>query len=343
MTDELKFLFSSVSDGCIVIDTTFNITHFNVAAEDITGWKSKKAVGQKCYELFKEFKEFFFGDNNGFRKKIEYINGKELKITLQRNVRRILFFKTKCFKDCAFIIFNDISKSKDFDALRKDFMDSMSHELRTPISTIKTYLATLAHPKATFDKMAQKEFINIMDSEADKLSKIVNTILEASRITKDGLSVIPKALNLSRLVECCSKETPITEKHRIKVKAGKNITVLGDRDQLIYAISHLINNAIKFSPDGGEIKISVENSDEESVVVCVEDEGIGIDFEYKERVFEAFFKVDIGTTKKIYGVGLGLYIIKKITEAHGGCLWFDSTLGKGSKFFISIPKFVDET
>ena len=342
MTDELKFMLSSVSDGCIVIDKDFNITYFNPTAEEITGWKSKKAIGQKCYDLFKELKDVFFQKDRGFNEKIKSLNGEELKIGLDRNVRRILFFKTKSFKNSAYIIFNDISKSKYFDELRKDFMDSMSHELRTPISTIRAYLATLGHPKADFDKKARGEFISIMDGEAEKLSQIVNTILEASRITKDGLSVIPELLNLSRLVEDCAKETPITEKHRITVDADKNIAVLADRDQLVYAFTHLINNAVKFSPEGGEIKITINNSNEEYIVVCVEDEGIGIDFDYQERVFEAFFKVDIGTTKKIYGVGLGLYIIKKITEAHGGHLWFDSTLGKGTKFFLSIPKIVDE-
>ena len=341
MTDELEFVLSSISDGCIVIDKNLNIVFFNNSAIEITGWNLGFVLNKRIDSIFCELKEFFGGEEQTFYEKIKSLDGKELNMELNA-IRRFLYFKTKCFDDFGYIVFNDISKSKEFDELRKDFMDSMSHELRTPISTIKAYLATLGHPKANFDKKALGEFVSIMDGEATKLSKIVETILEASKIARNGLSVVPELLNLTHIVEDALKDIIIGENYTLHVDCGNNIAILGDREQLVYSVAHLVRNAIKFSPDGGNIKITVDDSRKDNVVLCVEDEGIGIAFDYQERVFEAFFKVDIGTTKKIYGIGMGLYIVKKIVEAHGGVLWFDSVLGKGARFFMSLPKFVDE-
>ncbi len=345
MTEIMDFITSSMGDGCFAVDGNFVITFFSEPAESISGWSCDDAVGKKCYEVFRELEPYCDAADTDFETGISKISRLELEVEFLYNVKRIVCFKARSFiengQPCAYFIFNDISKSKEFDQLRKDFMDSMSHELRTPISTIKAYIGTLSHPKACFDKKTIDEFLSIMDGEATKLSKIVDMILEASRITRNGLSLASEFVEVDELVDVSVRSADVSDKYMLSVSGAKNVTVFGDREQLLYVFKHLISNAVKFSPNGGAIEINIDDSLDETVLVSIKDEGMGIPFDQHKRIFEAFFKIDIGTTKKIYSVGMGLFIIKKIIEAHGGCLWFESVLDEGSIFFFSLPKWAD--
>lgn len=347
MIDEIKFISSAITDGVILIDSSYSVLFCSEPGAGMIGISASAAVKSKLYELFPELKCYLHLEEEQseqlFEETISSLDGRELPVSLLAGIKRLFHFGAHTFRDdeklVGYIVFSNLSKSREFDELRKDFMDSMSHELRTPISTIKTYTATLSHPKAAFDRKTQLEFLSIIDSEANKLSRIVDSIFEASRMARHRLTLKYEPVNIQSVVEEAMEAIYIPSTHRIVITSEQNQDIYADREQLLYAFIHILNNAIKFSPDGGEVHVDItEKGQKDCILICIEDHGIGIPFDLQDKIFEAFFKVDIGTTKKMYSVGMGLFIIKKIIEAHGGCLWVESVLNRGSKFFFLLPK-----
>lgn len=349
-----RFVASSMSDGCFTLDETFSIRFFNESAEEITGWKRENVLGKKCFEIFQGFtggKPLCSAGScpvckalqNGSSERFSY----DLKVPLRDNVMKTLRFKSEIFRDSLtekpFVtaVFQDCTKAREFEALRQDFMDSMSHEFRTPLSTIKAYTATLRHPKADFGREVRDSFLGIIDAEASKLSGIVDTILDASRISRNRLELHVAIIKIKHFIGEAIENIDISDRHRIYLTGNEASQVFGDAAQLRYVLEHLLKNAVKFSPDGGDIRICVEDGGKDMVIVSIEDEGIGIPFDQQKRVFENFFKIDVGTTKKIYSVGMGLFIVKKIIEAHGGIIWVESVPGRGAKFMFSLPRAHD--
>ncbi|MDQ7823239.1 MAG: ATP-binding protein [Candidatus Eremiobacteraeota bacterium] len=341
---------ASISDGYLLLDHDLKIVHFNEAAEEITGWKKEHVLNKPCYEVFQGLSHegkcscsvehcdvlrcYRTGSHPG-----DY----ELIVPLRDGVTKCLHFFPHIHMEGGerrtLLIFRDLTRSREFELLRQDFMDSMSHELRTPITTIKAYVATMRHPKAQFDKESMDSFLEIIDNEANRLSRIIDNILEGAKISKNRLELNTKIVKLAPLLEeTLKKITILTPRHIIERNFNAEPMTFADPVQIGYVLNHLLTNAVKFSPDGGRIVINLEDDQKDVVAVSVEDEGIGIPFTQQKKIFETFHKIDVGTTKKIYSVGMGLYIVKKIVEAHGGIIWVESTPGKGSKFTFTLPR-----
>jgi two-component system phosphate regulon sensor histidine kinase PhoR len=237
-------------------------------------------------------------------------------------------------------IFNDITEIRNVERMKTAFVSTVSHELRTPLTSIKGFISTLLQDEeGYFDDEMRREFYGIIDSECDRLRRLIEDLLNVSRIEAgralmmnwakfNPLPVIEKALSAQRAY---------TDKHTLKLLPSGDIpSITGDSDKFDQIVTNLVSNAIKYSPRGGEITVRV-SSDGEFLLVGISDEGMGIPADKLARIFEKFERVDNRDTREVGGTGIGLFLVKHLVERHGGEVWAESEYGKGSTFSFRIP------
>ena len=237
-------------------------------------------------------------------------------------------------------------KLKELDQLKDSFLSTVSHELRTPLTSIKSFSEILL----TYDedKETQKEFLNIIKEESDRLTRLINDFLDLSKIESGRMQWETVEVSVAEVIKTAINATQaLVVKGNLEVKteiSPKLPTVMFDKDRLVQVVTNLLSNAIKFTPEKGKIEVKArllqqKESKEKAdmVVVSVTDSGIGIAPKDHGGVFEKFKQVGDTLTDKPKGTGLGLPICKEIVEHFGGKLWVESELGKGSTFFFTLP------
>ncbi|MCE1248912.1 MAG: ATP-binding protein [Firmicutes bacterium] len=352
----VEAIISTISDGVMTMDDEGIITSFNQSAELITGYKAHKVVGKPCSRIFMGLQKDEGSDSQVFCSKKgcllkaaqdlgQYPYQSEHMVVTPTHERKILEFTTTIeqqqpnSKKSFVSVFRDVSKIKELERLRSDFIDTMSHELRTPLTSVKGYVATLMHPKASFSKEEMKDFLKIISDETDHLNRMINDLLEASKLNSNTLVVKMQPYDLGKIIKTqVEKYKPTSNKHEFKVGIDYHSSIYGDPVQMEFVLTHLIENAIKYSPDGGDIKISIISEEESLVKVILEDQGLGIPLDQREKVFDLFHRVDNRSTRRIYGPGLGLFISKKVIEAHGGKIWVEPGEEGGSRFVFTLPQ-----
>ena len=232
----------------------------------------------------------------------------------------------------------DVSRLREAEEMKNTLLSVISHELKTPVSIIKGYAGTLVRQDADWDRETLTEGLSIIEEEADKLNELINNLLDASRLQAGGLKLQFAYLDLpSMATKAVEKFRTQTEQHTFSVDFPTNFPpVRGDYERIREVLSNLINNAIKYSPEGGVIRVSGWVSQDE-VQVAVSDEGIGIPTTEQERIFDRFARVDNSLTRQTPGAGLGLFLVKAVIEAHGGRVWVESRPGQGSTFNVALP------
>ncbi len=237
----------------------------------------------------------------------------------------------------AMLVFHDITEVKRVEQLRRDFVANVSHELRTPLASIKAVIETLARG-ALEDPGSARDFLDRADAEVDRLVQLVEELLELSRIESGEIAIAQEQVALGEIVaEAVARLRPQAEKLSVTLSAQAEASlpaISGDGKRLERAVVNLVHNAIKFTPAGGTVSVSVRRTNG-WLTVGVRDSGAGIDARDLPRVFERFFKAD--QSRKGGGSGLGLAIVKHTAEAHGGTVSAASEPGKGSLFTLSLP------
>ncbi|MCX8052797.1 MAG: ATP-binding protein [Armatimonadetes bacterium] len=238
-------------------------------------------------------------------------------------------------------IFNDITEIRSIERMKTAFVSTVSHELRTPLTSIKGFISTLLQDTEGFyDKETVREFYTIIDQECDRLTRLISDLLNVSRIEAGrALDLNPQPVNLPDLIEkVVAAQKSYTNRHEFKIELDPNLPVIvADTDKVDQILTNLTNNAVKYSPDGGTITVAGKPLDGK-VQLMVADEGIGIPKEHLNKIFDRFHRVDNRDTRKVGGTGIGLYLVKHLVEAHGGRIWVESEVGKGSKFIFELPK-----
>lgn len=239
----------------------------------------------------------------------------------------------------AVFVFHDITELKRLEEVRKDFVANVSHELRTPISSIKGYAETLLDGKVDNEDTI-KEFLGIIYQDSNRLANLIDDLLDLSKIESGKMNMEVEPLDILPIVKRCrnvleksAKDKALAIKFEVPADLPK---VLGDHKRLSQVFLNLLDNAIKYTPEGGTITLSA-SSKENVVQVDVSDTGIGISEKDLPRIFERFYRVDKARSRELGGTGLGLSIVKHIVQAHAGQVWVRSTLGKGSSFSFTIP------
>lgn len=231
-----------------------------------------------------------------------------------------------------------IMKLEQVDKQRKDFVANVSHELRTPLSSIKLLAESLLTQKEQ-DISYYKEFLKDIDSEIDRLSNIINDLLLLVDLDKEKLKLNISPVYINFLLENIIKRfKPLANKKSIdlQLKLCEKIQMRIDGEKMQQAIINIIHNAIKYTPEGGRVRVSLYSQNKQ-VKIKVEDNGIGIPKESLSNIFDRFYRVDKARSRATGGTGLGLSIASQIVSLHGGSIEVESKLGEGSKFYIVLP------
>jgi signal transduction histidine kinase len=232
----------------------------------------------------------------------------------------------------------DITRFREAEEIKSTFISVISHELKTPVALIKGYVGTLRREDANWDREIVKDSLAVIEEEADRLTSMIENLLDASRLQAGGLTInlSDVALNVlaERIAERFRTQSSI---HSIVVEFPENFPIVnGDDARLEQVLSNLVSNAIKYSPQGGEIRISGQVRPAQ-VIVCVSDQGPGVAPEDIPHIFDRFYRSsNVKRTTK--GAGLGLYLARAVVEAHAGRIWVDPRPGNGGRICFSIPR-----
>lgn len=232
----------------------------------------------------------------------------------------------------------EIERMKELEKLKTDFMSSITHDLKAPLTSIIGYADLLLETSQEKMPPEEIEYVGIIKQEGVRLTRMINDILNATRIEYGRLELSPEQVTLKEIIEEVVKKFGIhKDKFNFTVTADSQLPLLWlDREFVERVFMNLVSNAVKYSPDGGLIKIDIY-AQGSNVRVDVIDNGIGLSQESLSHVFEKFFRVKSEATKGIGGTGLGLVIVKGIVEAHGGSMTVSSTSGQGSIFSVILP------
>ena len=232
----------------------------------------------------------------------------------------------------------DITHFREADELKSTFISVISHELKTPVALIKGYVGTLRREDAKWDPAIIKDSLEVIEEEADRLTELIDNLLDASRLQAGALAINLSDVTLLDMVERIAQRFRTqTTTHTIVVEfPGAFPVILADEERMAQVISNLLSNSIKYSPQGGEIRITAQVLPNQ-VVICVRDQGPGIAPEDIPHVFDRFYRASKAsrTTK---GAGLGLYLVRAVVEAHGGRIWVDPKPGDGARVCFSLPR-----
>lgn len=227
---------------------------------------------------------------------------------------------------------------REANRLKAELISTLAHEMRTPLTSIKGYSTALLMEETAFDPEAQREFLEVIDEECDTLQDLVHDLLESSIIDAGLLKLEPQPMMLARLSKNVVDDIAHrTDKHRFLVDFPEDFPIVdADPHRIEQVLRNLLDNAVKYSPDGGLIVVRGE-VEENEIVVSVADQGVGIAPEHLNRLFEKFFRVQSGLGRHVVGSGLGLPISHTIVESHGGRIWAESQVGQGSTFYFTLP------
>ena len=333
---QIETILQYMTDGIMAFDLNGNIIHINSAAITLLGLTGPK---NNFNEIFKSIdldvnleKIIYLEDWAKSERKIINVKDKYLKI----------FFAS--FKDelerpaGAIVLIQDITEHVRLDNMRKEFIADVSHELKTPLTSIMGYAETLANSE--YDPEMQEKFLKVINNESIRMTKLVNDLLILSKYDNEQIECEKIEFNLGELVKSCLENLQIeADKKNQKVECfvTANVpTVKADKDGIERVVLNILSNSIKYTEDGGVIKIYVGFVYNDAYIKII-DNGIGIPEKDLDRIFERFYRVDKARTRKMGGTGLGLSIAKEILDKNNGRIDIKSKVGKGTEVVITIP------
>lgn len=334
----LDAILHSIASGVVVTDASGNIVLLNPAAENLLRIHEEDAQGKRpsAMEADRQVVEVLEQVLRTGRATTE-------EVTLSTPANLIARVDCSPVRDdhgatLGYVaVFNDITELRRLDHLKSEFVSAVSHELRTPLTSIKAFTATLL--RAEFDRETQREFLGVVNDQCDRLTRLINDLLSISKIESGTpLDLRWSRVDVKKLVERVVRaQQATTSQHQIEADLDEDLPRMdGDEDKIERVLTNLINNAVKYSPEGGKIRVTGKFSAGE-IIVSVADEGIGISPEQTHAVFEKFYQIDGSHTRRAGGSGLGLFLVKHLVEAHGGAIWVESSLGQGAQFFCRFP------
>jgi PAS domain S-box-containing protein len=345
----LNAIIEQSADGVMILDRRWRITTFNRAMEHLTGWPRDEAIGRPCAEVLG------IQDEQGVNicltacplQRLPRIPNPTVEGKLVTRDGRERYVASRYSPtygpDGTFLgaIANvrDVTAAKLEEQQQATFVSVISHELKTPVAIIKGYASTLRRPDAEWDRATLMEGLQIIEEEADRLDTLIGNLLEVSRLQAGGLRLQLGPVDLPALAARVVQGIAATasEQYEFQLRFAPSFPlVYADEERTRTVLINLVANAVKYSPDGGIIRVGgwVEG---DHAVVYVSDQGIGIAPEEQERIFERFYRVDNTLGRQTQGVGLGLYLARALVQAHGSALWVESQPGRGSRFFFTLP------
>lgn len=347
--NKFEAVLMSIVNGVVVCDNYDNVVLVNNAAKKMLEIEDSQILNTKIQ---------MYCDTDGelcFKEKIEQFKDTPLDIMenkpLEFNIEvdsRVLkcvispmFSKNQDYVGYVIVLI-DVTKEVEIDKMKSNFISNVSHELRTPVTVLRTYIDTLYNHSADFDEKTNKEFFEVINKEAARLQKMVNDILDFSRLEAGNVNVVKEKTNIIPIIEQQLQSMQVLAEEKnvtfslIKEPDLPEIPI--NAESIERALNNLLSNAIKYSPENGRIKVRAEIArDPNYIEVSVEDQGCGIPEEHQKKIFERFYRVE-NDTHTVKGTGLGLHLVKiTIEKHHKGEIFVKSKPGEGSTFGFRLP------
>ncbi len=328
--ERLEAILKSMDSGVIAVDKNNKVIMINPYAEKIFGI-SKEIVGRNLldhirnYELDKILRDI---NNHYWEIKLIWPKERELRIRTADIIREGEILGTVA-------VIQDITDIKKLENMRSQFVTNVTHELKTPLTSIKGFAETLRYVE---DGVQRDKFLDIINDEAERLTRLINDILELSDIEnrKEGKKTNIAVKEVAEDVYHLMQQSAESKSIELKYSLGEPVNIYGDEDRFKQMLINLVDNAIKYSDPGGRVEIGTDIKDNK-LIVWVKDNGVGIPKQHIDRIFERFYRMDKARSRSQGGTGLGLAIVKHIVISFNGEIKVNSEVGKGSVFTVEIP------
>ncbi|MGZ4393240.1 MAG: ATP-binding protein, partial [Gaiellaceae bacterium] len=333
---EAARVLSYVGDGVFLVDQAGIVRLWNPMAEAITRIAADAVTGRPAVDAIPGWKQI--DERVPIAPAREPAAAEALPLETDRGERWISISGVEFFGGTVYA-FRDITDEHRLDELQAEFVATASHELRTPLAAVYGAAQTLRRHDFALDDAGRERFISLIVDESERLARIVNQILLASQLDVGRVELETEAFDGADLLERVAEaaRTHIPPEIAIEVTLGADVPpVAADKDRVRQILVNLVDNAIKYSPEGGRIELGLEAIDGLALFRVV-DEGLGIPPEEQPRIFEKFYRLDPNMTRGIGGTGLGLYICSELVQRMGGRIWVESRQEKGSAFYFELP------
>ena len=332
---KLDAILRHMTDAIIIVDQNGQVTLINPAAERIFNISKNNALGRSLVEVARQHQvvDLWKESKTSVRQQITTIETSPHRLIVQGIATPL----EKSMPGNTLLVFQDLTRVRRLETVRRDFVSNVSHELRTPLASLKALTETL-HEGALEDPPAARRFLQRMDLEIDNMTQLVRELLELSRIESGKVPFNRQPVMPADLLQSAVERMQL-QAERGKLQLHLEIqdhlpVVLADADRIEQVVVNLLHNAIKFTPPGGIITAQARQEGG-FVIFSIQDNGVGIAPEALSRIFERFYKAD--QSRSGGGTGLGLSIARHTIEAHDGRIWAESDLNRGSKFYFSLP------
>lgn len=350
--DEVIETIESLSMGLVMVNKSGRIAQMNNSALRVFGLKRDEVGGGKTFdavikdEHVSESIRKALADETDFAEEIslpdpDAPDGSPRTFQMQSAVVR-----TEGGESIGTaVILNDITQIKNVDKMKTAFVSTVSHELRTPLTSIKGFISTLVQDEDdSFDKDTRHEFYSIIDTECDRLKRLIDDLLNVSRIESGNaldlnISKVELRTTVEKAMRIQESSTNKKANHTLSYTIAPDVpqVIEADGDKIEQILANLVSNALKYSPEGGNVRVAAKMMSPELIHFAVSDEGMGIPPAYLSKLGERFIRVDNRDTRTIGGTGIGLFLVKHLVEIHHGRMWIESEVGKGSTFNFSLP------
>jgi PAS domain S-box-containing protein len=329
----------TIADGVVLLDNDERILLWNHAAEAMTGLAAVDLVGRAAREALPGYADHVVEVD---------VDGRPQTVPLEINGRELwLSYSAVRFEEGTVYVFRDLTEERVLEQMRSDFVATVSHELRTPLAAIYGAAVTLRRTYLDLGEEMRDRLLEVVADESDRLAQIVNDVLLASHLDSGQLQIKIETVDAAKVTETVveAARTHLPQGVTLTLQAPKRLPpVAADEQQLRQVLVNLVENAVKYSPDGGPVEVRLFRG-ERGVRWAVSDRGLGIPASERRRVFEKFYRLDPNMTRGIGGTGLGLYICRELVRRLDGRIWVEGNNGggedngqsKGSTFFIEIP------
>jgi len=333
-------IIENLTDGVILLNKKKQIEIINFPATELFNTSKKDAVG-KCFVDFlnidniPEIKKTLIDKDrikNIYREEAVTLNGFHLEITS-------VLLKDELEEKGFLIIIHDVTKEKLVEKMKTEFVSVAAHQLRTPLSAIKWTVRMLIDGDVGEISKEQKELLEQTYISNERMIRLINDLLNVSRIEEGRLLYDQEEAQIEDVLDSvidASQEILRNKNMFLELNKKETPKIRIDKEKMGVVIQNLLENAVKYTEQGGKIKISLDN-DEKNVIFKIEDSGVGIPKSQQDRIFTKFFRAENVTRMETDGTGLGLYTTKNIVQAHKGQIWFESEEKKGTTFYFTIP------
>ena len=349
--EQLHEMTDALTAGLVMIGRNGRVLQMNSSARRIFGLGPTEVIGSRTYEHLvadSEVREVLrkaISEETDLQEDVVLVDAEDQSRTFQIQSTVVRNEMAEIVGTAA--IFNDITELKNIDKMKTAFVSMVSHELRTPMTSIKGFISTLLFDEdgTMFPHTDRLEFYGIIDKECDRLRRLIDDLLNVSRIEANAAmqlnfdqmdlrETVKKAMTIN------NGSTYKKENHTLKFEIEDSVPsfIEADADKFEQILHNVVGNALKYSPDGGNVKVHVKMQDPETLLFAISDEGLGMTPEFLKKFGEKFARADNRDTRSINGTGIGIFLVKNFIEGHGGRMWpYSDGLAKGTIIYFTLP------